>query len=51
MTISRRRNVFDVLEYIKENELTAKNILVRVDYNVPMTENSDGTYTIADDSR
>jgi len=46
----RKRNVFDVIEALtasKEDAAPAKNILVRVDFNVPM--NSEGEIT--DDSR
>lgn len=41
---TRKRNVFDVIEALGDDK---KNILVRVDFNVPM----DGDGTITDDSR
>lgn len=45
----RKRNLFDVLETLDcdDNRTVAPNVLVRVDFNVPM--NSDGS--ISDDSR
>jgi len=43
---TRKRNVNDVLE-VFDNDIDAKNILVRVDFNVPM----DGNGEITDDSR
>jgi phosphoglycerate kinase len=43
---TRKRNVNDVLEILGKDE-NSKNILVRVDFNVPM----DGDGTITDDSR
>jgi phosphoglycerate kinase len=43
---ARKRNVNDVLEILGKDE-NSKNILVRVDFNVPM----DGDGTITDDSR
>lgn len=43
----RKRNVFDVLETLGTGTDGAKNILVRVDFNVPMNENLE----ITDDSR
>jgi len=43
---TRKRNVNDVLE-VFDNDCDAKNILVRVDFNVPM----DGNGEITDDSR
>jgi len=43
---ARKRNIFDILESLPSND-GAKNILVRVDFNVPM--NSD--FVITDDSR
>jgi 3-phosphoglycerate kinase len=42
----RKRNVFDVLEGLPKGE-GAKNILIRVDFNVPMTPE----FEITDDSR
>ena len=49
-----KRNVFNVLEYITDSQnddSVAKNILLRVDYNVPMIIEPDGDNKIADDSR
>lgn len=43
----RKRNVFDVLETLEMQGGPAKNILVRVDFNVPM----DSAGVITDDSR
>ena len=46
----RKRNVFDILEMFDADNApgtTAKNILIRVDFNVPMT----ATQEITDDSR
>lgn len=43
---ARKRNIFDVLEQLSSDD-GAKNILVRVDFNVPM--NAD--FVITDDSR
>eukprot|EP00538_Stauroneis_constricta_P006598 CAMPEP_0119571448 /NCGR_PEP_ID=MMETSP1352-20130426/44123_1 /TAXON_ID=265584 /ORGANISM="Stauroneis constricta, Strain CCMP1120" /LENGTH=431 /DNA_ID=CAMNT_0007621129 /DNA_START=791 /DNA_END=2086 /DNA_ORIENTATION=- len=46
--ISRKRNVFDILESLGPGtDGNAKNILVRVDFNVPLNENME----ITDDSR
>jgi hypothetical protein len=48
---TRKRNVLDVLEELhnqKSSQKTAHNILVRVDFNVPM-DSSNGKIT--DDSR
>lgn len=42
---ARKRNVFDILESLPSGD--AKNIMVRVDFNVPMT----AEYEITDDSR
>lgn len=44
MSTTRKRNVMDVIDSLDENK---KNILVRVDFNVPM----DGDGKITDDSR
>uniref|UniRef100_A0A7S2SH60 Phosphoglycerate kinase n=1 Tax=Eucampia antarctica TaxID=49252 RepID=A0A7S2SH60_9STRA len=45
----KKRNVFDVLENIsRSKKVGAKNILVRVDFNVPMSADAK---TITDDSR
>mmetsp|Transcript_15331 Transcript_15331/g.35532 ORF Transcript_15331/g.35532 Transcript_15331/m.35532 type:complete len:451 (+) Transcript_15331:233-1585(+) len=45
---NRKRNVNDVLKVLgKDENKDAKNVLVRVDFNVPM----DGDGTITDDSR
>jgi len=48
--VLRKRNVFDVLDSVSDQPTKAANVLVRVDFNVPMS--FDGTKgTITDDSR
>ena len=44
---ARKRNVFDILDAFKAKGETGKNILIRVDFNVPMNDE----FTITDDSR
>mmetsp|Transcript_3730 Transcript_3730/g.5720 ORF Transcript_3730/g.5720 Transcript_3730/m.5720 type:complete len:442 (+) Transcript_3730:62-1387(+) len=47
---SRKRNVFDVLDSVSDHPTRAANVLIRVDFNVPMSFDGDKG-TITDDSR
>ena len=59
MSSTRKRNVHDVLEALElldekrepSTEERSKNILVRVDFNVPMAESENGKMKIVDDTR
>ena len=46
----RKRNVFDVLDSVSDHPTRAANVLIRVDFNVPMSFDGDKG-TITDDSR
>lgn len=48
---SRKRNVFDVLDVLGKSNTKPSNVLIRVDFNVPMTFDAGDKGTITDDSR